>query len=258
MPTAAPRRPGSGARRAGPKQAGRSAKGKAKRAAPKSAAKRMASAVSPSKSPSVSRLAGLATRKALKALARKAARSGARALRSAADRTAITSKAAVETALSNRLPIQVSIDVAVPPAVAWEEWVNSSSLTEGVHRIENVERDGNVLIGTVAGPRSSDWDAEIVDERSQQSFAWRSHNGSDCAGLVTFHRLSDRLTRIELDLDVLPTSPAQALSMSLHLAHRRAQSEMRRFKARVEFINPDVYESDANQDGDSPNGEREG
>ena len=31
--------------------------------------------------------------------------------------------------------------------------------------------------------------------------------------------------------------------LSLHLAHRRAEADLRRFKAHVEFINPDVYEN---------------
>ena len=55
---------------------------------------------------------------------------------------------------------------------------------------------------------------------------------------------SDRLTRIELDLDVLPTNPAEGASMALGIGRRRAEAELRRFKAHVEFINPDVYESE--------------
>jgi uncharacterized membrane protein len=149
------------------------------------------------------------------------------------------------------LPIQVSIDVAVPLKFAWDEWMGFGSIPEGVHRIEDVEREDNALFGRVAGPRSTDWEAEIVDEREQQSFAWRSVQGTDTAGLVTFHRLSDRLTRIELDLDVLPTNPAEALTMASHMAHRRALADLRRFKAHVEFINPDEYESESGQNGSS-------
>src|SRR5581483_6556468 len=226
-------------RRPANKKTAAAVKKKATRTAKKtsSAPKQLAKAVSPSKP--VSGLARFAAKKAVKALARRAVKASAQMVRAAADRTALTGKAAVETALSKRLPIQVSIDVAVPLEFAWAEWMASGSLTEGVHRFDDLERDGDVLYGTVAGPRSTDWEAEIVDEREHESFAWRSRSGSDCAGLVTFHQLSDRLTRIELDLDVLPTNPAQALSMSLHLAHKHAEAELRRLKARVEFINPD-------------------
>ena len=106
--------------------------------------------------------------------------------------------------------------------------------------------------GRTAGPRSVDWLADVVDEREQESFAWRSVEGSDCAGLVTFHRLSDRLTRIELDLDVLPTGAAEAVSLALRVADRRAETELRRFKAEVEFINPDVYADEIANNGDRP------
>jgi uncharacterized membrane protein len=180
--------------------------------------------------------------KAAKKIARKSLQSAARAMRLAADRTASAGRAAVETGISKRLPIQVSVDVAVPLKFAWDEWMGFGSIPEGVHRIEDVVRDGDSLVGRVAGPRSADWEAEIVDEREEQSFAWRSVQGTDTAGLVTFHRLSDRLTRIELDLDVLPSTPAEALTMASHMAQRRAQADLRRFKAHVEFISPDVYE----------------
>ena len=36
--------------------------------------------------------------------------------------------------------------------------------TEGTHRVEDVERDGDELIGTITGPRAVDWRAEIVSE----------------------------------------------------------------------------------------------
>ncbi len=202
----------------------------------------------------ITKLGAKAAVKILRALGRKAVEAGAEGLRSAADRTALAGRNAVESGLSRRLPIQVSIDVAVPLAFAWEEWMTFESMTEGVHRIEDVERDGDRLIGRTAAPRSAEWEAEIVDEREQESLAWRSIEGSDCAGLATFHRLSDRLTRIELDLDVLPTNPGETLALSLHLAHRRAQAELRRFKARVEFINPDVYET-SSRNGHKPENE---
>src|SRR5205085_571680 len=113
-------------------------------------------------------------------------------------------------------------------------------------------------LGRTAGPRGVDWEAEIKDEREDESFAWRSVAGTDVAGLATFHQLSERLTRIELDLDVVPTNPTEALAMALHLAHRRAEADLRRFKAHVEFISPDAYEErDGSGNGDGrSNGQR--
>ena len=84
--------------------------------------------------------------------------------------------------------------------------------------------------------------------------------GTDVAGLATFHQLSDRLTRIELDLDVVPTNPTEAMAMALHLAHRRAEADLRRFKAHVEFISPDAYQENGqgNGNGNGHSGGRRG
>jgi hypothetical protein len=116
-------------------------------------------------------------------------------------------------------------------------------LPEGAHRVEEIERDGqDVLVGRLTGVRGSDeWEAEIRDERPGESFAWRSVVGSDCAGLLTFHRISERLTRLELELDVVPVRAEEALKLMLHLADRRAETDLRRFKARLETISPDDY-----------------
>jgi uncharacterized membrane protein len=155
---------------------------------------------------------------------------------------------------AHRLPIQRSIDVAVPVDIAWEQWMELRHLPEGGRRLSDVERDGDVLVGRLEGIREREWSAEIIDERAGESFAWRSTEGSDSAGLVTFHELSERLTRIELDLDVRPEDVSEAALLILHLADRRVDSELRRFKADAEFLNPDIYDEllESQSNGDSP------
>ncbi len=205
------------------------------------------------------KVAKTAAKKTAKTIVRKTVEMGAGAVRRAADHAAAASRNAYEAGTSRLVPIQLSIDVAVPIHVAWEEWRTYGCLPEGVHRIVDVEREGDALIGHTAGPREIDWEAEIKDEREDESFAWRSVVGTDVAGLATFHQLSERLTRIELDLDVVPTNPSEAMTLALHLAHRRAEADLRRFKAHVEFISPDAYDGDGDRNGNghgSGNGRR--
>ncbi|MBV9309276.1 MAG: hypothetical protein JOZ73_00500 [Solirubrobacterales bacterium] len=176
---------------------------------------------------------------------------GLDAIRDAADRAAEAAPEVEELKRpTRRLPIQRSIDVAVPIHVVWGEWMELQSIPEGVHTISDIAREGNELFGHIDGPRQGDWEAEILDQRERQSFAWQSHAGTDCAGLVTFHRLSERLTRIELNLDVVPTTPAEAVQLATHIADHRAATELRRFKARLELINPDLYEGEEPEPAD--------
>ncbi len=145
-----------------------------------------------------------------------------------------------------RAPVQLSIDVAVPLEVAYHEWMKLDSLPEGAHIVTDINRHGESLTGHIDGlgePR--EWEAEIRDKRRNESFAWRSTRGSDVAGLITFHRLAERLTRLEVELDVVPASVTEAAALALHFADRRAETELRRFKLRVEMINPDAYPAPA-------------
>src|SRR3954447_3158602 len=63
------------------------------------------------------------------------------------------------------LPIQRSVDVAVPIDVAWDHWIEFQHLPEGTHRVTEVERDDDGhLVGRLDGAINGDgdWEAEIL------------------------------------------------------------------------------------------------
>jgi uncharacterized membrane protein len=151
-------------------------------------------------------------------------------------------RAALAQGWRPQLPIQRSLDVAVPVDVAWREWMQLDLLPEGVHRICAITRRDDEMRGRLNREQGARWRAVVTDERPQESFAWQSRRGADCAGLITFHVLGRRLTRLELTLDVVPLDAGQALSLATRAADRRAHRDLRRFKTRVEVINPDLYD----------------
>jgi uncharacterized membrane protein len=161
-------------------------------------------------------------------------------------------EAAILLGRTRHVPIQQCVDVAVPLEVAYDEWMRLDFLPEGAYRVEKIERgQDNKLTGRVTSPLGSRrWEAEVLDEREDESFAWRSVKGSDCAGLITFHRLGERLTRLELQLDVVPVRPFETAEFLLRLADARARAELRRFKARAETISPDSYGADVGAEPD--------
>lgn len=157
------------------------------------------------------------------------------------------------------IPIQCSIDIAVPLELAYAEWMKLEFLPEGAHRVEQIKRKRNRLNGQIAGAlaRHSAWRAEVREERENESFAWRSQKGSDCLGLVTFHSLAERLTRLELELDVVPIRPAEAFELLVHIADRRAETDLRRFKAQLEKISPEDYPSLVEDAGEGAHSDKE-
>ncbi len=214
----------------------------------------------PKKHPIARAVAKKAAKKTLKTVSRRSLQAGGEALRSAGSLGRQAMRAGMSRVVDHRPPVQASVDVAAPISVVWAEWMTFEWFTEGLHSIEEIERDGDELTGRVVAPHERDWRAEIVDEREQQAFAWRSYEGTDCAGLVTFHQLSERLTRVEADLDVMPTNPGETFLLSLPVPARRAERVLQMFKAHVEFINPDEYEDESDQqetDGDREDAEND-
>jgi uncharacterized membrane protein len=175
--------------------------------------------------------------------AQRGAHAGELALQVARQKAIEVTSTSVKVTATQRPPIQAAVDVAVPSAVAWAEWMRLEWLPDGGSRVVDVERDGDSeLTGRLQGLGDGHgWRAQILDEREDESFAWLSVEGGDSAGLITFHALSERLTRIELNLDIRAVNIAQAMALASRLADRRVIADLRRFKARLELINPDLY-----------------
>jgi len=141
------------------------------------------------------------------------------------------------TGKGRRLPVQESVDVAVPLETAYNQFTQFEELPEFMHRVEKVEqRDDTHLVWheNIWGVRRQ-WEAEITDQRPNERIAWKSLGGSETTGVVTFHRLSDRLTRIEVNLDFQPQGLLEKTASGLRMSRRALRSDLMRFKAFIEM-----------------------
>ena len=97
-----------------------------------------------------------------------------------------------------RLPVQEFVDVAVSIDVAYDQYTQFEEFPNFMHRVEKVEqKDDSTLMWheNIWGVRRS-WEAEIVEQTPNERIVWRSTGGPQVVGVITFHRLSDRLTRV--------------------------------------------------------------
>ena len=85
------------------------------------------------------------------------------------------------------------------------------------------------LYGTVPG--SSAFKAEQTPD---QRIAWTSEDGPEHAGVVTFHRIDDAVTRVMLQLDYEPEGLAEKAGDALGLVTRRVKGDLGRFKELIE------------------------
>jgi len=154
-----------------------------------------------------------------------------------------------------RLPIQCSFDVAVPVEVAYDQWTQFEDFPEFMHRVEQIEqKDDETLVWheNVWGIRRS-WEAEIVEQVPDERIVWRSDDRGGHSGVVTFHELSDRLTRVELNVDLQPEGMFEKLASGLRFHRRAIKTDLQRYKAFVEMRNEEtgawreeIHEEDEN------------
>src|SRR5690242_12292770 len=65
--------------------------------------------------------------------------------------------------------------------------------------------------------------------------AWRSTSGPQTIGMVTFHSLSDNLTRIAITVDFQPKGLFEKTASGTRITRRAIRSDLMRFKAFIEL-----------------------
>jgi uncharacterized membrane protein len=129
-----------------------------------------------------------------------------------------------------------TIDADVPVRVAYDQWTQFEEFPRFMKSIETVEQlDDTTLRWTaeIAGVKKT-WTARITEQTPDQRIAWSSIDGAKNAGVVTFHRLDDRKTRVTLQLDVEPEGPVESIGDAVGLVQRQAKGDMERFKEFIE------------------------
>jgi uncharacterized membrane protein len=136
-----------------------------------------------------------------------------------------------------RMPIQQSVDVAVPVETAWKLWNKYEDYPKFMHRLESAEKIDPKHVrftGKIWGISRS-WEAKIIEKRPHQTIAWVSEEGLDNAGVVTFHKVGPRLTHIELNLDIAPHGPIEKIARGMRFTKRAVRADLHRFKAYAEM-----------------------
>ncbi|MFL5920626.1 MAG: SRPBCC family protein [Gaiellaceae bacterium] len=141
---------------------------------------------------------------------------------------------------TRRLPIQRWTDVAVPVNKAYEAWTNFEEFPKFMHRVlevkPNDDEDGDVIHWQEKIWFSTrEWDGEIVERRRNDRIAWKTVSGTQHSGVISFHKLDDKLTRVMVDVDFLPTGMIEKMASGMRFVKRAVEADLARFKAYVEF-----------------------
>lgn len=136
-----------------------------------------------------------------------------------------------------RMPVQQSVDVGVPLKTAYNQWTQFEMWPNFMHRVTQVsqEDDCTVAFATKIWGKTKEFRARIEAQRPDQRIKWSVSEGLVHTGVVTFHELGPRLTRIELDLDVEPGGMLEKAARGMRHIKRAARGDLHRFKAFIEM-----------------------
>ncbi|HEX8935351.1 MAG TPA: SRPBCC family protein [Pseudonocardiaceae bacterium] len=132
--------------------------------------------------------------------------------------------------------ITESVDVGVDVSTAYNQWTQFESFPqfmEGVEEIRQIDDTHTHWVTSIAGV-TREFDATITEQNPDERVAWRSDEGPNHAGVITFHRLDDTTTRVTAQMDIEPEGFAENAADKLGILDRRVKGDMRRFKEFIE------------------------
>ncbi|MEU8917232.1 MULTISPECIES: SRPBCC family protein [Streptomyces] len=133
--------------------------------------------------------------------------------------------------------VKETVDVEVPVHTAYNQWTQFEEFPkfmEGVEKITQLDDRRNRWTTKIGGVRR-EFDTEIIDQLPDDRIAWRTTTGDTRQkGLVSFRRLDETHTRVELVMDVEPSGVAEKAADMSGTIERRVKGDMQRFKGYIE------------------------
>lgn len=136
-----------------------------------------------------------------------------------------------------RMPMQQAVDVGVPIGDAYDLWTRFEDWPTFMHRVDSAHQvdDATVALAIKVWGITKRFEAEIVEQRPEERIEWDVDQGLAHTGVVTFHELAPRLTRIEVSVDVHPDRLLEKFGRGARFAKRAVRGDLHRFKAFAEM-----------------------
>ena len=164
---------------------------------------------------------------------------------------------------TRRLPIQRWTDVAISVEKAYEKWTEFEEFPKFMHRVVSVEQKEDNLISWEEKIWFSkrQWEAEIVEKRKNDRIVWKTTQGTSHTGVISFHRIDSRLTRVMVTVDFHPSGMLEKMASGLRFVKRAVEADLARFKAYAELGEAEdveyTHEATTESGGEQDEGDRD-
>jgi uncharacterized membrane protein len=132
--------------------------------------------------------------------------------------------------------ITESIDVEVDVTTAYDQWTQFESFPEFMEGVDEVRQldDTHLHWVTSIGPVTREFDATVTEQHPDERVAWKSDDGPEHAGVVTFHRLDDRQTKVTVQMSIDPDGFVENVADKANILDHRVKGDLKRFKEFIE------------------------
>ncbi|HEX9171905.1 MAG TPA: SRPBCC family protein [Telluria sp.] len=132
--------------------------------------------------------------------------------------------------------VEESIEVNVPVRTAYNQYTQFEDFPRFMDNVLEVRQldDRHLHWRAKVAGEEKEWDAEITEQIPDKRIAWRSVGGPRNGGVVTFHKISDGVTRIMLQMDYETEGPMEKLGDAIGAMRMQARNSLQRFKDMLE------------------------
>ncbi|MEV8596246.1 SRPBCC family protein [Streptomyces sp. NPDC052013] len=133
--------------------------------------------------------------------------------------------------------VEESVKVEVPVRAAYNQWTQFEDFPQFMEGVEHIEQRTDTLTHwkTKIGGVEREFDAEITEQIPDERVAWTTVGGEvKQAGVVTFHYIDDRTTKVMLQLEYDPEGLSETVGDKLGFVKRQVAGDLGRFKRFIE------------------------
>jgi uncharacterized membrane protein len=131
--------------------------------------------------------------------------------------------------------VQKSIEVDQPLAKVYNQWTQFEdfpAFMEGVEEVQQIDDKTLRWKVDVAGVDRS-FDTEIIEQEPDHRISWRTEDGEDHTGAVTFDDLGGA-TRVNVVMSYRPENWVEKVGDAMNIIDRRVGKDLERFKELIE------------------------
>ena len=132
--------------------------------------------------------------------------------------------------------IEESIEINVPVRTAYNQWTQFEDFPQFMKNVLEIRQldDKHLHWRAKVGLEEKEWDVEITEQIPDKRIAWRSVSGPRNGGVATFHKISDNVTRIMLQMDYEPDGVLETLGDAMGAVRMEARTGLQCLKEMLE------------------------